>query len=135
ADLGPTSGVDPDTSIFYCELCGGWIFDKFWHARRAWFPFCAAIVRDKFREASRDKRGCVRFAIPLDWRAQQLGHAMQNLHSAIFGVAAQTNDRRNIEIEFPKRLRQTVRRPVLFLARDTGAGTEITHQPRLGENN
>ena len=32
----------------------------------------------------------------------------------------------NIEIEFPERLGQSVRRPILFLARDAGAGAEIS---------
>ena len=59
---------------------------------------------------------------------------MQNIDRAIFGVAAQTNHGGNVEIEFPKRLGQSVGRPILFLARNAGARTEISHQLGLGQN-
>src|SRR5437667_10158422 len=134
ANLCPARGVDPDTAIFYRELCGGWIFDKFWHSRRARPPLFAARASDEFRKTGGDERGCVGFTIALHWRVQQLRYATQNVHSAIFGVAAQTNYCGNVEIEFQKRLRQTVRGPVLCLARNAGAGTEIADQIRLSQN-
>src|SRR5947208_10635243 len=132
ADLRPTRSVDPDTAIFYLEFCGGWLFDKFWHLRRARSPFRAAGVSDQFRKTRGDERGRVGFAVAFDRRTQELRHAMQDLHSSIFGVAAETDHCGDVEVEFPKRLRQTVRRPELFLARNPGAGTEITHQIGLG---
>src|SRR5215468_5449131 len=116
ADLRPTRGIDPDTAILYSELCGGWIFDKFWHSRRARFPFLAA-ASDQFGKTGGDERGCVGFAVAFDWRTQELRHAMQNLHSAIFGVAAETNHCGDVKIEFPKCFRQTVSGPILFLTR------------------
>src|SRR5262245_58144568 len=134
ADLWPTRGLDPDTAIFYLEFCGGWMFDKFWQLRRPWFPFFATGARDKFRKTRGDERGCVSFAVAFDWRTQELGHAMQDVYGTIFGIAAQTNHCRDVEIEFPKRLRQTVRGPILFLTRNAGARTEITHQIGLGQN-
>src|SRR5438874_6357088 len=134
ADLRPLRRVDTDAAIFYRELGGGWIFDKFWYSRRARFPFFAARVGDQFGEMCGDERRRIGFAIALDRRAQQRRNAMQNVHGAIFSVAAQTNHNGNVEIEFPKGLRQTVRGPVLFLARYTRAGTEITNQVRLGQN-
>src|SRR6266436_6075083 len=134
ADLRPTRGVDPDTAILYCEPCGGWIFNKFWHARRARFPFFAACISNQFGETRCDERRRVRFAVPLHRCVQELLHAAQNLYCAIFGIAAQTNHCGDVEIEFPKRLRQTVRGPVLFLARNPGTGTEITDQIWLSQN-
>src|SRR6516164_58554 len=125
ADLAPTRGVDPDTTILHWELFGGWIFRKFWHSRRARFPFFAAGARDQFGETCGDERGGVGLTVALHRRVQELRCAAQNVYSAIFGIAAQTNHRGNVEIEFPKCLRQTVRGPVLFLARNTGARTEI----------
>src|SRR5215470_15130297 len=102
------------------------MFDKFWQLRCAWFPFFSAGARDQFRKTRGDKRGRVGFAVPFDWRTQEPGHAMQNVYSTIFGIAAETNHCRDVEIEFPKRLRQTVRGPILFLTRNAGARTEIT---------
>src|SRR5437762_11794609 len=134
ADLRPICSVDPDTAVFYRELCGGWSAHKFWNSRRTRFPSFAADASDQFCETRGDERGRVGFAIALDWCLQQLRCATQNVHSAIFGVAAQTNHCGNVEIQFPKRLRQTVRGPVLVLTRDAGAGTEITHQIGLSEN-
>src|SRR5207247_795998 len=49
-------------------------------------------------------------------------------------ISGQTKQYVNAEIVFPKRARQTVRGPVLFVARDPGAGTETTHQIGLGQN-
>ncbi|KAG0506349.1 MAG: hypothetical protein Udaeo_02720 [Candidatus Udaeobacter sp.] len=134
ADLRPTRGVDPDTAILYRELCGGRIFDKFWHLKRARSPSFAAGGGDQFGKTRGDERGRVGFAVAFDRRTQELRHAMQDLHGSIFGVAAETNHCGDVEIEFPKRLRQTVRGPELFLARNPGAGTEITHQIGLGQN-
>src|SRR5262245_1401652 len=133
AHLRPTRGIDPDAAIFYRELCGGWISRKFWHSLRARLPFLAG-TGDQFSETCRNERGCVGFTITLHWRAQQLRYPTQNVHSAIFGVAAQTNHCGDVEIEFPKRLRQSVRGPVLFLARNARTGAEITNQVRLCEN-
>src|SRR6266511_3331053 len=133
ADLRPTRGVDPDTSIFYLELCGGWILDKFWYSRRARSPFFT-VAGDQFCKTRGDERWRVGFTIAFHWRTQELRHAMQDLHGSIFSVAAQTNHCGNVKIEFPKRLRQTVSGPELFLARNAGAGTEITHQIGLGQN-
>src|SRR6266478_7025148 len=127
ADLRPTRGVDPDTAIFYRELCGGWIAHKFWNSRRTWSPFFAVSASDQFGETRGDECGRVGFAVAFDRRTQELRHAMQDLHGSIFGVAAETNHCGDVEIEFPKRLRETVCGPVLFLARNPGAGTEITH--------
>ena len=59
ADLRPTRGVDPDTAIFYRKLCGGRIFDKSWHSRRARFPFFAAGAGDQFGKTLGDERGRV----------------------------------------------------------------------------
>jgi len=59
---------------------------------------------------------------------------MQDLHGSIFGVAAETNHRGDVEIEFPKRLRETVRGPVLFLARNPEPEPKITHQIGLGQD-
>src|SRR3981189_2266113 len=132
-DLRPTRGVDPDTAIFYRELCGGGIFDKFWRSQRTRFPFFA-VAGDEFCKTRGDKRGRVGLTIAFDRRTQELRCAMQDLYGSIFGVAAETNHCGDVEIEFPKRLRQTVRRPELFLARNAGARTEITHQIGLGEN-
>src|SRR6516165_7354068 len=134
ADLRPTRGIDPDTAILYRKLRSGWLFDKFWHSRRARFPFLAA-AGDQFGKTGGYERRCVDLTIALHCRLQQLRYATQNLHSAIFGVAAQTNYRRNVESELPERFRQTVRGPVLFLARNPGAGTEITNQIGLDQNN
>src|SRR6266478_6601780 len=106
ADLRPTRGVDPDTAIFYREPCGGWIFDKFWHLRRTRFPFFAAGAGNQFCKTRGDERGRVGFAVAFDRRTQELRHAMQDLHASIFGVAAETNHRGDVEIEFPKRLRE-----------------------------
>src|SRR5215469_2549236 len=108
AHIGPTRGVDPDTAIFYCELCGGWMFAKFWQLRCAWFPFFPACARDQFRKSSGDQRGCVGLAVAFDWHTQELGHAMQDVYSTIFGIAAETNHCRDVKIEFRKCLRQTV---------------------------
>src|SRR4030095_10480390 len=128
ADLGPTRGVDPDAAISYREFCDGWIFDKFWYSRRARVPLFAVPAGDQFGETRGDERGRVGFAVALDLRTQQLRCPTQDLHGAIFGVAAQTNHCGNVEIEFPKRFRQTVRGPILFLTCHAGAGAEITHQ-------
>src|SRR4051812_28010287 len=108
-DLRPTRGIDPDAAIFYLELCGGWIFYKFWHSRRARLPFFAVGVADKFGKTRGDKRGCVGLTIAFDRCRQELRHAMQDIHGSVFGVAAETNHCGDVEIEFPKRLRQTVR--------------------------
>src|SRR5215471_18518017 len=132
-DLRPAPGIDPDMAIFYRELGGGWIFDKLWDSRRARFPFFVVDARDQFRETRGDERGCVALTIALHSCVQELRYAAQNLHGAIFGVTAQTNYCGDIEIKFPKRFRQTVRGPVLFLARNPGAGTEITNQIGLGQ--
>src|SRR5205823_14453023 len=102
ADLRPLRRVDTDAAIFYRELCGGWIFDKFWYSRRARFPFFAARIGDQFGEMCGDERRRIGFAIALDRRAQQLRCAAQNLHSAILGISAQTNYCWNVEIQFPK---------------------------------
>src|SRR5215471_10528654 len=91
ADLPPTRGVDPDTAILYGEVCSRWIFNKFWHAWRARFPFFAASASNQFGETHGDERGRVRFAVFLDRRPQELRHAMQNVHRSIFGITAQTN--------------------------------------------
>src|SRR5438094_127775 len=120
SDLRPTWCVDPDTAIFYLELCDGWTAHKFWHPRRARFPFCAAGAPDQFRKARGDKRGRVALTIAFNRCTQELRHAMQDLHSAIFGVAAQTNHCGDVEIEFPERLGQSVGGPELFLARNAG---------------
>src|SRR5262245_12617387 len=96
ADLRPTCGIDPDTAIFYREFCGGCMFDKFWQLRCAWFPFFSAGARDQFRKTRGDKRGRVGFAVPFDWRTQEPGHAMQNVYSTIFGIAAETNHCRDV---------------------------------------
>src|SRR4029434_8366962 len=90
-DFRPTRGVDPDTAIFYLELCGGSIFYKFWHSGRARFPFFAVTAGDQLRETLGDERGCVGLTIALHRRAQQLGYAAQNVYRPIFSVAAQTN--------------------------------------------
>src|SRR5207248_11038148 len=134
ADLRPMRGVDPDNAVFYGELCDGWTAHKFWHPRRAWFPFFAVGAGDQFCETRGDERGRLGLTTAYDRWTQELRHAMQDLHSAIFGVAAQTNHCGNVQIEFPKRLRQSVRRPELFLASNAGAGTEITHQIGLRQN-
>src|SRR6266480_3136331 len=42
------------------------------------------------------------------------------------GVAPQANHRGNIQIKFPKRFGQSIRGPILLLARDARAGTEIS---------
>src|SRR4029079_8289279 len=104
-DLSPTCSVDPDTAIFHLELCGRRIFHKFWQSRRTWFPFFPAGIRDEFCKARGDERGSVGFAVAFDRRTQELRHAMQDLHCAIFGFPAQTNYCGDVEIEFPKRLR------------------------------
>src|SRR5205823_8078358 len=96
-------------------------------------PFFA-VAGDQFRKTRGDERGRVGFAVAFDRRTQEVRYAMQDLDCWIFGVAAETNHCGDVEIEFPKRLRQTVRRPVLFLARNAGAGTEITDQIGLGQN-
>src|SRR4029077_6684702 len=62
------------------------------------------------------------------------GHSMQDVYSAIFCVSAQTNDGRNIQIEFPKSFGQPVSRPKLLLARETRARTEIPDQVGLSQN-
>src|SRR5215831_8970932 len=134
ADLRPTRGIDPDTAILYSELCGGWIFRKFWHSRRARFPFFVVDTGDEFCKTGGDERRCVGFTIALHWRVQELRYAMQNVNSAIFRVPAETYHRGNVEIEFPKRLRQTVRGPILFLARNPGPRAEVADQVGLGEN-
>src|SRR5215831_7001155 len=131
ADLGPTRGIDPDTAILYGELCSGWIFRKVGRAR---FPFFAASACNQFSETRGDERRCVGLTIGLHRRVQEFRYAAQNVDSAIFSVAAQTNYCGNVEIEFPKRLRQTVRGPVLLLARNARAGTKITNQTRLGQD-
>src|SRR5262245_32541134 len=105
AHFGPARSVDPDTAIFYRELCGGCVLDKFWRLRCAWFPFFSAGARDEFRKTRGNKRRRVGVAVPFDWHTQELRHAMQNLHRSIFGVAAETNHCRDVEIEFRKRLR------------------------------
>src|SRR4051812_43145767 len=120
ADLRPTRGVDADTAILYRELCGGWIAHKFWNSPRTRSPFFAVGASDQFGETRGDERGRVGFAVAFDRRTQELRHAMQDLDCSIFGVAAETNHCGNVEIEFPKRLRQSVRRPVLFLTRNSG---------------
>src|SRR5215510_16073684 len=102
ADLGPTRGIDPDKAIFYSELCSGWIFDEFWQLRRARFPFFSAGIGDQFRKTGGDKRGCIGFAVTFDWCTQELGHAMQDVYSAIFGIAAETNHRRDVEVKLRK---------------------------------
>src|SRR5436190_13623703 len=104
ADLRPICSVDPDTAVFYRELCGGWSAHKFWNSRRTRFPFFATSARDQFCKTRRDKRGGVHFAVTFDWRTQELRHAIQNLHRSIFGVTAETNHCGNVEIQFRKRL-------------------------------
>src|SRR5262245_48886399 len=97
ADLGPTRGIDPDAAISYSELCSGWVFRKLWNSWRARFPFFAANVRNQFGETRGDECRRVGLTIALYRYTQQLGHAAQDVHSAIFSVAAQTNHRRNVE--------------------------------------
>src|SRR4029077_15410652 len=120
-NLWPTSGVDPDPAIFYLELCDRWIFDKFWHSRRARFPFFPAVAGNQFCKTRGDERRGVGFAVAFDRRTQELRYAMQDFHGAIFGVAAETNHCGDVYLELPKCLCQTVRRPELFLARNAGA--------------
>ena len=88
-----------------------------WRSR---FPFFA-VASDEFRKTLADERWRVGLTIAFDRRTQELRHALQDLNGSIFGVAAETNYRGNIEIAFPERLRQTVRGPILFLARNAGA--------------
>src|SRR5678816_3372202 len=83
ADLRPTRSVDPDTAILYRELCGGRIFDKFWHSRRARSPILAAGAIYQFGKTRGDERWRVGFAVAFDRRTQDLRHAMQDLHGAI----------------------------------------------------
>src|SRR4029453_4079961 len=91
ADLRPMRGVDPDTAIFYRELCGGWILDKFWHSRRARVPFFAPAAGNQFDKTRCDERGRVGFSVAFDRRRQELRHAMQDLDCSISVVAAATN--------------------------------------------
>src|ERR1051325_6489770 len=133
-DFRPTRGVHPDAAIFYGELCSGCMFDKFWPSRTARLPFSTPGAGDEFCKTGGDKRGCVRFTVTFDLRVQQLGHATQNVYGAVFGIAAETNHCWDVEVEFPKRLRQAVCGPVLFLARDAGAGTKVSNEIGLGED-
>src|SRR6476619_6287145 len=97
-DLRPTRGVDPDTAIFYRELCGGWIAHKFWNSRRTRSPFLAAGAGNQFCKTRGDKRGRVGLTIAFDRRTQELRYAMQDLYGSIFGVPAETNHCGDVEI-------------------------------------
>src|SRR5204862_6847336 len=117
-------GVNPVASIYHGKRRRRWIVDELLNTRSARFPFGTVRADDKFREALGDHGRRVGLAIALHWRAQKRRRAPQNVYGAIFGVATQTNHRRNIEIEFQKRFGQSVGRPILFLAGDAGARTE-----------
>src|SRR5207244_9033856 len=108
--------------------------DKLRHSWSARFPLFAAGLSDEFVKARGDKRRGVDLAITFHRRAEQLRYARQNFDGAIFGVAAETNDRGNIQSEFPKCFGQTVGRPKLFLAGHAGAGAKISNKFRLREN-
>src|SRR5438874_17144 len=133
-NLRPVRAIDPRPPAFHRNRCDRWILNELWHAWRARFPFCSLAGRNKFGKAGGNRGRRIGLTIALDRRAEQPRHSLQNLHRAIFGVAAQTNDGGNIEIEFPKCLGQSVSRPILFLARNTGARTEISHQLGLSQN-
>src|SRR5438309_3105479 len=128
AVAGPFRSVNPHATTFHGKHGGRFIFYELRHPWRARFPFRAARALDEFREAPGDSSRRVGFAIALDWGAQQLGHALQNVHGAIFSVATQANHRGNIEIELPKSFGHSIGGPILFLARDAGARTEVSHQ-------
>ena len=59
---------------------------------------------------------------------------MQDLHLAVFGVAAEADHGGDVEVEFPERFRQAVRAPVLLLVGDAGTGTEVADEIGLGED-
>src|SRR2546423_2888484 len=134
ANLRPLWRVDPDPAIFYRKAYRGWICNEFWCLRCTRLPVDATGATDQFSKTCCDERGCVSLTIAFHRRAQQLRCAAQNVYSAILGISAQTNHCGNVEMKFPECLRQTVCGPVLFLARNAGAGTEITNQVGLAEN-
>ena len=95
-------GVDPDATAFHGIMVTDRSLTNFGARGARGFHF-APCARHKFRKASGDRGRRVGLAIAFDRGAKQLRHSPQNINRAVFGVAAQTNHRREYQDRVPKR--------------------------------